>query len=100
MRQPRKSGPTPQEIALSEIEDQFVTLSRTDKRKGLDETDLPKAVRQVRWLEDNIIDTGGAKASAMADWLVMNANGRISPWVAKTLGYIAFRYARKSGIIP
>lgn len=100
IRAPRDGKPTAQQHALDEVQDQFVTMSKADGRPGLDNEDLTRAVRQVRWLDEHIKETSVFKASAMADWLVMEAKGRISPWTAKTLGYIAFRYAKKLGIIP
>ena len=82
------------------VTDQFRTLSRSDKRPGLSDSDMDRTVKQAVWLQNFIKDTGGAKASALASWVADEFAGKISPWVAKLLGFLAHDLARKRGLIP
>jgi len=88
------------QVILEDITDSFIKLSTADKRAGLSRDDLIDIVAKSKTIENTLNVSGSAKAQTLADSIVKMTGSKVSPWVVKTLGFLAYRYAKVSGVIP
>ncbi len=91
-------------IILAWVKAQFIRLSKTDGRPGLTAADLDETVVEVKNVELDYDDAPRAmksatKANVLGVWIEEHFKGLISPWVARLLGYLAYKYAERKGVI-